>query len=212
MYSASKLFEVVQRHLNDSGASGTWVLADICALVTEALYLLALLRPDSTSRVESFQVAQNIRQELPTGGSRLLDVLGNVDGRPIRRIDRKVLDETIPDWRTQTTSTQIEHFIYEEATPKYFWVYPKPIANLYIEISLSGMPPEFTTTATVLGVDETFITPVLEWVYYRCLSEEREMTSKAVAFQHRSDFFSILGVKNQTDATLFRLLNEVKNG
>lgn len=110
------------------------------ARINEGLNLIASLRPDTTAVTEALVLAQTAKQDLPTGGTRLLDVPMNTDGLPVRKINRESMNESVPSWST-TTGSAIEHFMFDEETPKVFWVYPVPAtAAVSVQISYSKLP------------------------------------------------------------------------
>ena len=73
---------------------------------------VVLHRPDAKMVNESFSCANGSKQELPAATLRLIEIVRNVGGRAVTQVDRKILDETLPNWHETAAGTnKIEHFI-----------------------------------------------------------------------------------------------------
>ncbi len=172
------------------------------ARINEGLNLIASLRPDTTAVTEALVLAQTAKQDLPTGGTRLLDVPMNTDGLPVRKINRESMNESVPSWST-TTGSAIEHFMFDEETPKVFWVYPVPAtAAVSVQISYSKLPTVFTALSSSVGIDDIFIPAVIDFVLSRCYGMETKGVDFGKAATHLNNFYTALGVKAQSDAIL----------
>jgi len=170
--------------------------------INEGLAAVVLFRPDATSTTESVALtADTPKQSIPSDGVRFLDVMMNTDGDPVRKISRETMNESVPSWTTAAGSA-IEHYMFDEENPKTFWVYPVPSSAISVELSYSKQPDEFDEDATELGIDETYLGAVKEYVLYRCLGMESTGQDLNKSVSHLNNFFSILGIKNQNDALL----------
>ena len=207
-YTAGDLINILGQQLHDVGQD-IWGETLLLQYLSEAQNQIALLRPDATSVVEEFTLAQSAKQEIPAGGVRFLDCIRNLGnggitpGRHIRRIERDEIDGYYPDWTSSESATEIKKYIFEEEAPRAFWVYPTPsVGTLAVELSYSKAPTQLTATTDSIGLDDTYISPMMEWTLYRCLSMEAKGANKEFAVQHQNAFYNALGVKFKSDQAL----------
>ena len=100
--------------------------AELLKFFNDAQKEVVLHRPDAKMVNESFSCANGSKQSLPAAALRLIEIVRNVGGRAITQVDRKILDETLPNWHETAAGTnKIEHFIYDPADPKHSMCTPK---------------------------------------------------------------------------------------
>lgn len=160
-----------------------WTDAEIIDYINDAQRQIVLLRPDSNSRNESFQLASGSKQTLPARSTYLLRVTrnlgsdGNTPGKVIFPTLRSALDSETPDWHTKTGAA-VQHYIYDpNVDKKTFYVYPS--ADGYIEIVYSTAPDEVSGANDTLDLNDQWINAVLDWVLYRCFSKDSEYSGNA---------------------------------
>ena len=171
---------------------------------------VVLHRPDAKTENASFQCAASSKQVLPTSALRLIDVVQNVDGRAVTQIDRKILDETLPDWHNQVADAtkKIEHFVYDSADPKNFYVYPKATTAMYLQLVYSTAPVDiaianFSTATTVISVDDVYANCLLDFMLYRSYQKDSEYAGNSErAMMHYSAFANALGMKTRADSAV----------
>jgi hypothetical protein len=168
---------------------------------------VVLHRPDAKMVNASFDCVDGSKQTIPAAALRLIDVVRNVDGRAVTQVDRKILDETLPNWHEQTADAtrKIEHFVYDPANPKNFYVYPKATASFDLEIIYSSSPTDvsisnYATDTTVIEVDDVYSNCILDYILYRAYQKDSEYAGNAQrAMMHYQSFANALGVKTQAD-------------
>lgn len=169
---------------------------------------IVLFRPDASTTNASFTLATAAKQSLPSGGLRLLDVYKNLspNSSAISLIERKVLDDQVDNWYS-TTSTEVEHYVYNPVDPKTFYVYPHPSGGGHtIEIIYSSSPSNitisnFTTDTTTISLDDVYANALLDYILYRAYQKDSEFAGdlqKSGAFMQ--SFQNALGIKTQADA------------
>jgi hypothetical protein len=201
--TATSIIETIGQQLHDTGES-IWTAAIICKYASEAQKLIALMRPDATAKADTFALAVAVKQTLPSDGARLLDLPMNTGGAPIRKIDRAALSDSVPGWTTEEGSA-VEFFMFDMETPKQFYVYPRPATAFNVDIVYSSIPTDIATDATSISISDTYLTPLLEWTMYRCLSMESEGFDMAAANSHLNNFFNVLGIKQKNEALLYQV-------
>lgn len=172
---------------------------------------VVLHRPDANMQnVNNFTCVAGSKQTIPTTGLRLVDVVRNVGGRAITQVDRKILDETLPNWHETTADStrKIEHFIFDPADPKHFYVYPKATTAFQLEIVFSAAPSDisisnFSTDTSTISVDDVYANSLLDYILYRAYQKDSEFAGNAQrSMMHYQGFTNALGVKTQVDAAV----------
>lgn len=171
-------------------------------------------RPDAKMANTTFDCADGTKQTLPTAAITLIEVIRNVSGRAITQVQRRILDETLPNWHQSTAGTnKIEHFVYDPAYPKIFYVYPQAVSGSHsLEIVYSAMPNDITITDAafangtdiqVIDIDDIYANSLLDYVLYRSYQKDSEFAGNAQrAMMHYQSFSAALGVKTEIDSAI----------
>ena len=168
---------------------------------------VVLHRPDAKMVNTSFDCVSGSKQTLPSAALRLIEVIRNVGGRAVTQVQKRILDETLPNWHETVASTnKIEHFIYDPSDPKNFYIYPKGASGTHsLEIVYSSSPAEiavsnFSTDTQVISVDDVYANCILDYVLYRSYQKDSEFAGNPQrAMMHYQSFANALGVKTQAD-------------
>tara|TARA_R110002153_G_scaffold92322_9_gene224317 strand:+ start:332 stop:1006 length:675 start_codon:yes stop_codon:yes gene_type:complete len=168
---------------------------------------VVLHRPDAKMVNTSFDCVSGSKQTLPSAALRLIEVVRNVGGRAVTQVQKRILDETLPNWHEAVAgANKIEHFIYDPADPKNFYVYPKGAVGTHsLEIVYSSSPSEisisnFETDVQVISIDDVYSNCLLDYVLYRSYQKDSEFAGNASrAMMHYQSFANALGVKTQAD-------------
>jgi hypothetical protein len=169
---------------------------------------IVLHRPDANTSNGSFTCAAGSKQTLGASALRLIDVVRNENGMAITQIDRKILDETLPDWHNTTADStkKIEHFVYDSGDPKNFYVYPNALSTFTLEIVTSSAPADisisnFSTDTTTITLDDIYANALLDYVLYRAYQKDSEYAGNAErSMMHYQSFANALGIKTRADA------------
>lgn len=193
-----------------------WTKAELLDYFNDAQREVVLHRPDAKTVNENFTCAAASKQTLPAAALRLIDVVRNVDGRVVTQVSRQVLDEQLPNWHNEPSagSTYVKHFVYDPRDPKTFYLYQKPQNTVQIEIVYSTAPSTVTSSTgdendlsdistTVIGLDDVYSNPLLDYVLFRAYSKDTEYAGNMErAAMHLQNFANSLGVKMQIDAAI----------
>ncbi len=183
--------------------SEVWTQTTRLAFLNEAINTIALLRPDATAKTsEVALVADTPKQEIPSGGNRLLYVTRNVNtGTPIRKITREDLNDIAVTWAPQTV-VEIDHYMFDDENPRGFYVFPVPDSVLPIEIVYSDTPAPVTAASTSMGISDVYLGPVKDYVLARCFRMETKGADYGKSDYHMQLFYNALGVKLQNEGIL----------
>jgi len=184
--------------------------AELLKFLNDAQKEVALHRPDSTMVNTTFDCVTGSKQTLPTAALRLVNIIRNVGGRAITQVQRRILDETLPNWHESVAGTnKIEHYIYDAADPKNFYVFPKAVSGTdSVEILYSSSPTEiaisnFLSSTTVIGIDDIYVNCLLDYILYRSYQKDSEFAGNPErAMMHYSSFSNALGIKTQADSAI----------
>jgi hypothetical protein len=185
--------------------------AELLKFFNDAQREVVLNRPDANTINQSFTCATGSKQSLPSTALRLVDVIRNeAGGRSITQIDRRLLDETLPDWHNSIADPikKVEHFIYDSADPKNFYVYPQATTAMTLEIVISAALPDvvitnFSTDTTTISVDDVYGNCIVDFILYRSYQKDSEYAGNSErAMMHYSAFANALGMKTRTDSAM----------
>lgn len=205
-----KVSDVISRArtlLNDTdSANYRWSNAEMIDAINDAQKLIAVHRPDSTVGDTELNLVAGVTQTLPAFGFRLMDVICNVDpadnsqGRGITLIDRRELDTYMPNWRTGTKVSDVEHFMYDPRNPTKYDVYPPALAGGKVRATVARNPVAVTAPTDDLTVSDAYFEHVFMFTMFRAYSKDLEFSGNAqLAAGYLSLFNGLLGIKTNKD-------------
>ena len=176
-----------------------WPVAELMRYLNDARREVAIARPDIYAKTAVVDLAAGTRQELPADGSRFLDAVRNMPGgaagRAVRIVEREVLDAQLPDWHMLTPAGEIKHFMFDERSPRSYYVFPPAAAGAKLELIYSQAPAEITTPETALTAEDIYTGAIVDYVCYRAFSKDAEYAGNAQRAQaHYVQFANALGI------------------
>jgi hypothetical protein len=192
-----------------------WPQDELLSWLNDAQREVVLLRPDACAVNEAIPVSAGIsRQTLPAAALKLIDIMRNVtvtatdagentvsSGDAIRRIERRVLDDQVPGWHTETGSA-VKHYVYDERDPKSFYVYPALTGEGHIEGIYSSAPADVAvvTADATISLDDIYANAILDYVLYRAYSKDADYAANSQrAVGHYQAFMGSMGATNKAD-------------
>lgn len=203
---------VQQTQLNDVDKV-TWSDNLLISALNQALVMLVMVRPDVSAKVAELACVGGTRQTLPTDGLRLLKVVRNIKpdgsaGRAVRLMNINDLDSIDPDWHSANEKDTIKEYMFDERSPKWFYVYPPAKKGTLLNIEYSFAPLPITSMAQALPVDMIYQQPLQEFMLYKLLSGE---SGQGQGAQHLNTALSLIGAKPALDKYL-KPINESSSG
>ncbi len=214
----TKVVDIIGRAqtLLQDNTSTRWPRTELQNWLNDAYKEIILARPDANAQSAKITLTPGTRQSIavtPAGALRLMDVVRNTAAtsakRAIRSINRRILDEQMPEWHNQASSVDIQHFMFDPKLPKEFLVYPPALATAEVEIVYSSVPTPHTltdtqlsniATADVIKLDDVYANAILDYVLYRGYSKDASYAGNAQrASQAYAAFSNSLGLKSQVD-------------
>ena len=172
---ASEILDRCSMQLNDVDRT-RWTVQMLLDYLTDAMRQTVLNRPDAAAVVKVLHLTPGqSRQEIPPGTVMLLKAVRNVSadgkraGRPLTPTTREAMDACFP-LDSFVTSNEIFQYAFVQQTPQYFWVYPIPGQNAYVELECSADIPQLTSLEETLPLANIWAEPLREYVLYRAFS------------------------------------------
>lgn len=180
-----------------------WTRPELLGWVNDAQREIVVHRPAASSINTTLTLAPGSRQELPPAGIQLLDVIRNVNGRAVRIVSRNILDAQQPDWHQHRQDVAIKHFMFDDRSPRNFYVYPPAAQGAKLEVSYSTAPVDATTESSQLSLNDIYANAILDFVLYRAYTKDADFAGNAArAESHYQKFASAVGIKQQGDAVV----------
>lgn len=178
--------------------------AELVNWLNDAQLALVKFLPSSAARRDVVKLKAGTRQSIesiaaadckPGDGStpaaailgiQLLDVVRNMGadgltpGKSIRVVQREILDSQTRNWH-QITGPAVDQFTFDPATPRYFYVTPGVVGNVWVELAYTAQPTRITAPATpgtelyrydganntLLSLPDEFIDDIVNYVVAR---------------------------------------------
>lgn len=196
---ASDILDRVSMQLNDASRT-RWTERMLLNYLTDAMRQTVLNRPDANAVVVVTKLEEHgLRQRVPEGMCMLLKVTrnmgddGQTPGRPVTMTTREAMDyaESLVPW---FEGSEIEQYAFVQATPQFFWVYPAPVGNVYVELECTADVLQLTALTEELPLSGIWAEPLREYVLYRAYSLNGTSTAdRARANDHLQQYYLAIG-------------------
>ena len=211
--TVQSVIDRVQTVLQDTTGVRWPVVNELVLWINDAQREVALMKPDASAVNETVTLATGTKQSIPTTGNRLLKVVRNMSAasggtgkRSVRLVDAEVLNSQTPDWHDPTVSGDaahtniVKHYVYEEANPRNYYVYPGVSGSAYLEIIYSANPTTVAQNGN-LSIPDIFANAVMNYVLYMAYMKDAEFAGNADrANNHFQLFTASVAGKGQLDA------------
>lgn len=202
-----------------------WPLAELRQWFNDALREITLLKPTAASSSVVVALDPGTYQKLPARFTRVLRVTRNLraqqdsprlGGRPIRTVDRDMLDSQAPDWhdeRRMRRAREVRNACVDDAEPTAFWVYPGNDGKGFVEVVASKIPDgipapaqhldDLASYAATIELQDIYSNVLLDYVLYRAFSKEAQFAGSAQrAAAYYQQFVGALHASSANDAQL----------
>lgn len=200
---ASELLDRITRDLNDINHV-RWSEATLLDYLTAAQRMIVSLRPMANAVTLSDHLLEggNTLQHIPAGYYTLIDVVRNMGqdgftpGLPITVVERDTLDDANSNWHTETGSTVIDNYTYDERNPTSFYITPPASTetDVFVEIVVSKAPARVGAVTENVEIDDVFEEAIREYMMYLALSQNSDSAyDREKAKAHLQTFYLSLG-------------------
>lgn len=211
--TVQSVIDRVQTVLQDTTGVRWPVVDELVLWINDAQREIALLKPDASAANETVTLVAGTKQSIPDDGNRLLKVVRNMSAatggtgkRSVRLVNREVLDTQTPDWHDPSVTGDaahvavVKHYLYDEANPRNFYVYPGVKGSAYLEIIYSGNPAVVALDDS-LSIPDIFANAILNYVLYMAYMKDAEFAGNAQrASTHFQLFSASVTGKGSVDA------------
>lgn len=224
MFTARDVFEKVGILLNDTGELSVrrWPLSELCGWLNDGIGAIVLQKPSATAKSVVLPLVRGTLQSIPNGYISILRPVRNMKSpasdRQPRRTISVVSEEQIssinPTWHDEYSvryHQQVKHFIFDEANPRSFYVYPGNDGAGAIELVLCAAPTkiepidsndkDLASYAVAIPLEDIYAGVLIDYVIYRARSKDAQETGSANrAALHYQQFANALGIKINVEA------------
>lgn len=177
-----------------------WPTDELLRYLNDGRREVCIARPDLYATTAVVNLSAGTKQALPADGSRFIDgirnITGGAPGRAVRVVEREVLDAQLPNWHTEA-SGPVKHFMFDERSPRVFYVYPPASGGQQLEIVYSRTPTDITSTSTELTEEDVYTGALVDYVCYRAFSKDSEYAGNLErAGLHYTQFRNVLAGGN----------------
>jgi len=214
--TVQSVIDRVQTVLQDTTGVRWPVVDELVLWVNDAQREIALLKPDASAANETVSLVAGTKQSIPDDGNRLLKVVRNMSAasggtgkRSVRLVNREVLDAQTPDWHDPSVTGDaahtavVKHYLYDEANPRNFYVYPGVQGSAYLEIIYSANP-SVVDQGDNLSIPDIFANAILNYVLYMAYMKDAEFAGNA---QRASTHFQLFSASVTGKGTVDALTN-----
>lgn len=157
------------------------------------------LNPSAYTQSSTVSLVTGTRQQLPSQAVRLIDVIRNTNGRAVRIVERKVLDEQRPDWHVESQASEAKHFTHDARDPRTFFVYPPNNGSGSVETVYSAAPAAMGSITDEITLDELYMPALVNYTAFRALSKDAEYTASQQATNYYQMFQHFVQTRAQMD-------------
>lgn len=221
MPKASEIFQNAAVLLQDEDHV-RWPLPELAAWLVEGIKALILAKPSACSQSIIVNLQEGTRQDLPVTQQfmplSLVKVIRNmhddkVGGRTISIVDRLLIDAQDPYWHDPKRTKfkdEARHYIYDEANPTEFYVWPGNTGKGKVEMVVSFLPAavvpsgdqnELSAWDGDIGIPEPYTVPLTDYVCFRAHSKDAISGDAARAMSYYQQFATAVGLKIQVEAS-----------
>lgn len=204
--TVNSVIDRAQITLQDTTGVRWPVTAELVSWVNDAQREVSLMKPDASAVNATITLVAGTKQDIPSAGNRLLKVVRNMSDatgsatgkRAVRLVDREVLDSQTPNWHDATLSastdaahtTIVKHYVYDEANPRNFYVYPGVDGtSSFLEIIYSANP-SIVSEGGDLSIPDIYANAVLNYVLYMAYMKDADFAANAQRAQTHYQLFS----------------------
>jgi hypothetical protein len=195
--------------LHDNQTNVRWPKAtEQLGWANDAQRMIVLLKPDSYTQNEAVRMDSGSLQSIPASGLMLLDIIcnmgtdGETPGKIVRRIDRRELDDQIPNWHLDSGAVAaVDHWVFDIRDPKRFYVYPPSDGTGYLRQVYSSSPTVIASISGVITLDDIYSVAILDYIMFRSYSKDVDYAVNAAWAQfYWNSFLQSIGRMDLVEA------------
>lgn len=183
-----------------------WSRAELLGWLNDGQRQIVTMAPSATNKVATMRLVAGTRQNIPSDGWTLLNVIrymgtdGTRPGRAVRVTSQQLLDSYNPNWHSSTPSVVPQSYVFDQQDMTAFYVYPPNTGNGYVQLNYSPEPADLTLESQPIVVRDIFQTALLDYILYRACSKDAEYApGLQLAAGYLQTFNLAMGVKQEAE-------------
>jgi hypothetical protein len=216
--TAKQVMILAGRLLQDEDAV-RWTLPELAEWINEGVKAVLLAKPSANSVTDVIPLVPGTYQVIDDQYLLLLRIVRNiaidgpprVGGRVIRVTTRDALDAQAPYWhdpRQTPYKKEVRQFIFDEESPRSFYVYPGNDGTGKIEAVMSKLPAKILASGDAnalasydadIGLQDIYLSPILDFTLFRAMSKDSDGGNPMGAAAHYQAFATAVGLKTQVE-------------
>jgi hypothetical protein len=183
-----------------------WTRAELLGWLNDGQRQIVTMAPSATNKVAVMKLVAGTRQNIPSDGWTLLNVIrymgtdGTRPGRAVRITSQQLLDSYNPNWHSSTPSVVPQSYVFDQQDQTAFYVYPPNTGNGYVQLNYSPEPADLTSESQPIVVRDIFQTALLDYILYRACSKDAEYApGLQLAMGYLQTFNLAMGVKQDAE-------------
>jgi hypothetical protein len=183
-----------------------WTRAELLGWLNDGQRQIVTMAPSATNKVATMKLVAGTRQNIPSDGWTLLNVIrymgtdGTRPGRAVRVTSQQLLDSYNPNWHSSTPSVVPQSYVFDQQDMTAFYVYPPNTGNGYVQLNYSPEPADLTSESQTIVVRDIFQTALLDYILYRACSKDAEYApGLQLAAGYLQTFNLAMGVKQDAE-------------
>lgn len=208
---AGELIDRARTILQDA-TSVRWPLKELCQWLNDGQREVVLKKPSATAATVTLPMREGTLQFLPDNFISLLRVTRNIGGRVVTVVSRDLMDAQNPDWHNTRPATGVRHFMFDEANPQAFYVYPPSdgrgeieavVSVSPVDVPVTGDPESLDSYQSPIALKDIYANALVDYVLYRAYSKDAQVAGATMrAAAHFNQFNSALDVKVVVDTNM----------
>lgn len=198
--SVANIISSIRQAIQDNPAV-KWTDDVLVDYLNEAQMEISRYKPDSNIKNTSMTTVAGILQTLPSDAIRLIDVPCNTSGNAIVHVDKKALSMQNPAWPNTVASANAKAFMFNDADPTRFYVFPPSVAGSSLRVVYSARP----TTVSIndnISISDEYKSSIVHYVCFKAYSEDSISPDTNKAAMFNTLFVNSLQMSDQADKTV----------
>jgi hypothetical protein len=182
-----------------------WPVEELLGWLNEAYLAFVTVKPDCLPKIQEMNSTEGTLQKIPADGVRLLEVIKDNGKNIITVVERDVMDAAHRAWEQDVPSLAIDHYVFDEMSPKEFRLAPPAAVGVSVTIRYAYIPEVhliagYDDDSSVIRIGDEYRPALMDYILYRALSKDADFAGSAQrAMGHLQAASSYLGAELKMD-------------
>lgn len=187
----------VRQVIQDTRVTFRYSDTTLLGFVNTTIKRMAILRPDLFTVIGDISVTANsVVQSCPAGAVRLVEIFQIKNGDALTEVSREMLDQTYPEWRTESPGVPV-NYMRHVRNPTQFFLVPRPVASVILVGEYVASPITYALNDTI-SLPNTYFPILVDGVVFMAESVDNEHVNSGRAKLYQDSFTQLLGVGLQS--------------